>query len=407
MRPIDPAALARDLDALAKIGVQPSGGITRLALTREDAAARDYVADRLRTLGCEARIDEIGNLRGRRAGLDARAPAVWTGSHLDSVPEGGRYDGAAGVVVGVAALQALADEPMRAPIEVVSFMGEEGSRFPRGTLGSAVVAGHVSMHEALALVDTDGVSVAQALAAHGGQRTIAAAARAGEIASYVELHVEQGGTLEAEKIAIGVVDTIAGLTQLIIRLQGEANHAGATPMNRRRDALAAAAEIVLAVERAAREVADRSVATVGDVHVEPGAYNIVPGRVELRVDMRAPSRDSLAAVEQRIRDAARDVGARRPIEISVERRQHVAPGPMSPKVMGAIENACRRAQRTYLQMPSGAVHDALHMADVAPTGMMFVPSVGGRSHCPEEATSVQDLAIGAEVLAWTLLELAS
>ncbi|MEK6607803.1 MAG: Zn-dependent hydrolase [Myxococcota bacterium] len=407
MKPIDAAAIARDLAALARFGALPSGGVTRLALTAEDAAARRWAADRLRGIGCDVRVDAIGNLRARRPGREPSAPAIWTGSHLDTVPEGGRYDGAAGVVAAIAAIEAFGRDATRAPIEVVAFLGEEGSRFPRGTLGSAVVAGDVSIDEAMALRDPSGVTLREALAAHGDAGSLPARVAPGEVGAYVELHVEQGGVLEGTGAEIGVVETIAGLTQLVVTVVGEANHAGATPMDRRRDALAAAAELVLAVEELPRGVDGYAVATVGNVVASPGAFNIIPGRVEVHVDMRASRPDALETLEHNVRHAATLVWSKRRTDVTVARRQHVAPGPMSPEVVAVIESACRDAGRRFLRMPSGAVHDALHMAVMAKTGMIFVPSIGGRSHCPAESTRVEDLAIGAEVLARTLLRLAA
>jgi allantoate deiminase len=402
---INRAGLLGDLDRLSQIGRGADGGITRRALSPEDAEARRFVADRMRALGLEVRHDEVGNLRGRRPG--GAGPVVMTGSHLDSVPSGGRLDGPLGVVGALAAVEALGDRRTTRPIEVVVFVGEEGSRFRRGTIGSAAISGHVSVAAVHALTDGDGVCFSDALATYGDSGApVPARAEPGSIHAFVELHVEQGGVLEAEGVPIGAVTAIAGLVQRTVTFLGDANHAGATPMTLRRDALAAAAAWCLRIETAAREVGGGAVGTVGKLEVFPGGKNIIPGRVEAVCDLRAPSGELLSALDALVVASLHGIGEQRGVEVEQMLLQRVEPGPMHELAMSAVERAAHAAGLSSRRMPSGAIHDALHMAEICPTSMIFVPSIGGKSHCPVEDTDPQELAQGCEVLAHALLELA-
>jgi allantoate deiminase len=400
------ARLARDLDALADIGRDPAGGMTRLALTPADAAARAHVRAAMSELDLRITHDEVGNLIGRWGG---DGPAVMTGSHLDSVPRGGRYDGPLGVVGGLEAVRALKEAGVRParPIEVVVFTGEEGSRFGRGTIGSAALSGEVPVAAIHALRDAAGVSFAQALAAYGDEGVPVAAARPlGSVAAFVELHIEQGGVLEARGLDIGAVTAVAGLVQHVVRLVGDANHAGATPMELRADALGCAAEVVLGCEKLARDLGRGAVATVGKLEVEPGAFNIIPGAATLGVDARAADPEVLDALDGGVRALAEQAAVRRRIRAEVTRRQKVHPGPLAERVIAAVERGAAAEGLGALRMVSGAIHDALHMASFCPSGMIFVPSKGGKSHCPEELSGLDEMARGVAVLARTLAELA-
>jgi hydantoinase/carbamoylase family amidase len=403
---VSPERLARDLDALALLGQDPAGGMTRLALSPADAAARALVREQMVGLGMAVSHDEVGNLVGRWGA--PRLPSVMSGSHLDSVPRGGRYDGPLGVVGALEAVRALREagfEPSR-PLEVVVFTGEEGSRFGRGTIGSAAFSGDVPVADIHALRDASGTSFAEALATYGDAGPPLPAARApGSVAAFVELHIEQGGVLESRELEIGAVTTIAGLVQQVVRLEGVANHAGATPMDLRHDALTGAAAVVLGCERLAGELGRGAVATVGKLEVEPGAFNIIPGAAVLGIDSRAPDPEVLDALERGVRELAERVAAARGLKATVTRRQRVAPGPMDDWIVGAVERATAATELRSLRMPSGAIHDALHMASFCPSGMIFIPSHGGKSHCPDEHSSLRDMVRGVEVLARTLAEL--
>jgi hydantoinase/carbamoylase family amidase len=410
---IDTKQLLADLERLGRIGWDPaSGGITRPALTKVDAEARAYVISRMRAIGLEVRHDEVGNVRARRRGQPEQSdgPVVMTGSHLDSVPKGGKLDGPLGVVGAVAAVEALerAGVKTRLPIEVAIFVGEEGSRFPRGTIGSAAMSGHVPVDAILALKDPDGVIYRDALATYGDTgAALPGRAADGSIAAFVELHVEQGGVLEASGTPIGAVTAINGLVQRRVVLLGDANHAGATPMNLRKDALLAAGEWALAIERIANELGRGAVGTVGKLEVSPGGKNIIPGRVDAICDLRAPEPALLTELDQRVVAALKECGARRAVGVEETLLQRVEPGPMHEGPMRAVELAARECGLASQRMPSGAIHDALHMAECAPATMIFVPSIGGRSHCPTEDTAPEHLEQGCRVLAHTLAILAA
>jgi allantoate deiminase len=369
----------------------------------------------MRAAGLEVRHDEVGNLRGRRrardgAAWDSREPVVMTGSHLDSVPSGGKLDGPLGVAGAVCAMETLdaAGVTTKRPLEVIVFVGEEGSRFRRGTIGSAAVSGHVAVADVLKLVDPDGAVYRDALATYGDEgAAIATRAAAGSIHAFVELHVEQGGVLEAAALPIGAVTTIAGLVQRTVTFLGDANHAGATPMHLRHDALLAAAEWALGIERGAREIGAGVVGTVGKMTVEPGGKNIIPGRVDAICDLRAPTPELLSALDDYVVSSLHGIGDKRKVELEQQLLQRVEPGPMHELAIVAVQRAAGEAGLGHMRMPSGAIHDALHMAEIAPSSMIFVPSIGGKSHCPTEATDPKHLVQGVLVLAHTLAILAN
>ncbi|HKA92066.1 MAG TPA: Zn-dependent hydrolase [Haliangiales bacterium] len=398
--------LARDLERLATFGRDPDGGWTRPALSPADAQARAYVREEMLAMGLAVVHDEVGNLIGRRRGARDDAPVV-TGSHLDTVPRGGRFDGPLGVAGALEAVRALDEAGVTTgrPIEVVAFTGEEGSRFPRGTIGSAAMSGDVPVAEIFALEDRDGVRFLDALATYADAGAPRPARRPpGSVHAFVELHIEQGGVLEARRIAVGAVTAIQGLVQHVARVRGDANHAGATPMHLRRDALAGAAEMVLAVERVAEEVG--AVATVGRLEVEPGGYNIIPGAATLSIDLRAPDAGTLDELDRQIRAELIAAAERRALHLELTRRQRVEPAACAELVISAVERAAAEAGASVMRLPSGAIHDALHMGALCPTGMIFVPSVGGKSHCPEEESGLPEMLRGCEVLARTLAILA-
>ena len=404
---IDSARIAADLETLAQWGRDADGAMTRLALSKEDAAARAWVRDRMRSLGMDVWADEVGNLFGRRRGKKGGA-MVLTGSHLDSVPAGGRYDGPFGIVGPLEVMRAWNEAGVETDddVVVVVFVGEEGSRFRRGTLGSAAASGYLKVSDILELVDADGVRFADALKMYGDDPKCTTPARITPKA-FVEMHIEQGGVLESRKIPVGVVEAIAGLFQFVVRFTGDANHAGATPMSLRRDALAAAAEVVSAIEFHATSIGHGAVGTVGKIELAEGAaLNIIPGECTIGIDLRAPRADILDAMEEQLREVVRRAGEKRRVATEITVRQKVAPGPMDARVQEALAKAAAAAGFEHLRMPSGAIHDALHMAECCPSSMLFVPSRGGKSHCREEQTDPEDLARGTLVLAHALRALA-
>ena len=406
---IDGERLWRRISDLGEIGKQRGGGVTRLSLTEEERAAKDLVASYMEEAGLSVYEDAVGNLFGRREGRDPGSPTVLVGSHVDSVYNGGNFDGPLGVLAGIEVLQTMGERGMETehPIEVVAFTDEEGARFSFGMIGSRALAGKIGAGDLENYEDGDGVSVAEAMRAYGldPEKVGDAARPEGSIEAYVELHIEQGRVLESEDLPVGVVTGIAGAVWLRFILDGETGHAGATPMNLRRDALAAAAEIMGLIEAETAKTGT-AVGTVGQLDLEPGGINIIPGKVRFSLDLRDIDEGVRDGVEARIMEGAEEVCRRRGVVLEVETLQRLAPAPCSDLVRGAAERACRRLGIRVLALPSGAGHDGMQLADLCPMGMIFVRSRDGVSHNPNEWSSREDCAAGAEVLFRTVLDLA-
>src|SRR5215210_2696215 len=400
--------LWRRLSDLAEIGKQESGGVTRLSFTEEERAAKDLVASYMEEAGLAVREDTAGNLFGRREGKDPDAPAVLVGSHVDSVYDGGNFDGPLGVLAGIEVVQTMEEDGTETenPIEVVSFTDEEGARFSFGMIGSRALAGRLTPVD-LNHEDENGVSVADAMRDYGlDPGRIGEASRpAGSVAAYVELHIEQGRVLENEDLPAGIVTGIAGPVWLRVSLDGETGHAGATPMGLRRDSLAAAAEIIALIEAEASKTGT-TVGTVGQLSLEPGGINIIPGRVEFSLDLRDIDEGVRDRVEGRILEGAEDICRRRDVEMDVETLQRLAPAPCSELVKSAVERACERVGIRANALPSGAGHDGMQLTQLCPMGMIFVRSRDGVSHSPEEWSTREDCAAGSNILYWTVLDLA-
>ncbi|GED31110.1 Zn-dependent hydrolase [Brevibacillus centrosporus] len=394
---------------LSSIGTQEVGGITRLSFSPEERAAKDLVTGFMKEAGLSVREDEVGNLIGRKEGTNPNAPVVLIGSHLDSVPSGGNFDGPLGVLSGVEALQTMNEQGVETehPIEVIAFTDEEGTRFGYGMIGSRGIAGLLKEDE-LVSRDEAGISIAEAMANVGlDPAQISKAAREpGSVKAYVELHIEQGKVLESRDLSVGIVSGVAGPLWLKFILEGEAGHAGATPMNMRKDPLAAAAEVMLVIERqAARQ--EISVGTVGKLQVFPGGVNIIPGRVEFTLDLRDVDIQVRDQVEQAIMAEAEAICAKRGVKLQVELLQRINPAVCSEEIRSAIQAACAAEGLETITLPSGAGHDCMQLTELCPVGMIFARSKDGISHNPAEYTSKEDCGNGAQVLYRTVLSLAS
>lgn len=401
--------VVRDIKALAECGALPGGGVTRLAFSPADMAARRYLREAMQAAGLTVEVDAFGNMRGRRAGRQDLPPVV-LGSHLDSVPEGGRFDGVVGVVGALEVVRVLRENGVvtTRPIEVINFSCEESSRFGAGTLGSRVLTGHLGVDDLKRYVDKDGITLYEAVRQAGYQPDDIAAARLapGAVHAFIELHIEQGPVLAAANCPIGIVTAIAAPTRFKVTVKGRADHSGNTPMSMRRDALAGASEIVLGVEKAARVGGDTTVGTVGYVHVRPGAMNVVPGEVELGVDIRDINWESKQRVVAAVKDLLGQVAARRGLDIRYDILVDEAPVQLSDKVITCLEQAARQAGLAYQKMPSGAGHDAMYMARITDAGMIFIPSLGGVSHNPAEESRPADICTGIELLLMAVRQLA-
>ena len=394
--------LEQRLQALGRFGANPAGGVSRVAFSEPDLAGRDYVMSLMREAGLEVRIDAAGNIIGRRAGTDPTLPVIMTGSHIDSVPQGGNFDGQVGVIGAIEVAELLREHGIatRHPFEFVVFTDEEG-----GVVGSQAMAGRVGPGT-LDVVSHSGLTVRDGIRTLGGDPARLAEARRapGTLAAFVELHIEQGAVLDEAGIDIGVVEGIVGIRWWDVTVEGTANHAGTTPMNRRRDALLAASELALAVNRVASTMPGTQVATVGRIRAEPGAPNVIPGRVVMSLEIRDLAAEKMQAVLQAVEVEARRIADARGTPISFsELDVALTPAPTDERLRAVIETAAGSLGLSHRRLPSGAGHDAQDMAHVAPMAMIFVPSAGGISHAPQEYTASADVANGVNVLLRTLL----
>lgn len=407
--------LRQELEAFARIGRFGTTGVWRMAFSPEYGRARELMRRKMEAAGLRTSVDAIGNLYGRREGRGAAGPrglpAVMAGSHLDTQAPGGRFDGVAGVLAALEAVRLIAegDYLHDHPLQVVAFLGEE-STVGMPHVGSMVAAGLLKGSTLRrTMYPPDGCTLWEAAKRAGAApgKIASARLRPGELKAYVELHIEQGPLLERWGAPIGVVTAINGLSRMTIAFSGKTAHAGGLPMSYRRDALAAAVEVAGGLERLARAEARRgAVATVGDLRAYPGAVAIIPGRAEMTVDIRSPDDDAMRRILRGLERLVAQVEKRRGVRVKPNPGRSHGALPMAPQLVDLIAQVCRKHGVPYRRMPSGGGHDAEEMATLAPTGMLFVPSVGGISHDPKERTRISDLAVGAEVLAGTLYRLA-
>ncbi len=371
------------------------GRITRPFASEAMRRAHDHVTEWMRHAGMEVRRDNIGNLRGRYAGTGEGTLLV--GSHLDSVRDAGKYDGPLGVLVAIAAVQRLHDANRRLPfgVEVLAFADEEGLRFGSTYLGSRAVAGELDQDE-LRRTDADGVTMAEAIRAFGGDPAKLAADRwtGDRPLAYVEVHIEQGPVLESLGLPVGIVSAIAGQSRYEITFTGEAGHAGTVPMDRRRDALTAACEVVLGVETLAK-TEDRMVATVGKLEVEPGAANVIPGRVTFTLDLRHPSDANRASASEAVLALAEKTAERRKLAVEIRPVSERAAVSCSPRVIALLRKAIGDGA---VEVASGAGHDGVYMSEITDVGMLFVRCKGGISHHPAESVTAADVGVALDVL---------
>lgn len=391
------------LRALAEFGKNPQGGVSRVAYSSFDKEGREYVMGLMRDAKLEVTIDAAGNIMGRRAGRDAARKPLMFGSHIDSVPEGGNYDGTVGSLAAIEVAQTLGERGLatRHPLEVVVFQNEEG-----GTIGSRALVGEVSATD-LDLVTKSGKTIRDGIAFIGGD--VANLSRVvrpkGSVAAYVELHIEQGGNLDAEHLDIGVVEGIVGIRWWDVTIQGFANHAGTTAMNNRRDAMLAAARFTDMVNRVVTSVPGRHVGTVGRIQAFPGAPNVIPGKVVLSLELRDLDAKKTAMLYERIGAEAARIGEATGTTFAYKSTHDSSPALTDPRIQQTVDRAAKGLRLTTKSLPSGAGHDAQHMASICPSGMIFIPSVGGISHAPTELSKPNDIVNGGNVLLQTIMSL--
>ena len=398
---VDGARLWQSLMDLARIGGTEKGGVCRLALTDLDRQGRDLFVNWAMDAGCEVRVDAIGNIFARRPGRDNRLPVVMTGSHIDTQPTGGKFDGNYGVLAGLEVLRTLNDAGVQteAPLELAVWTNEEGSRFVPVMMGSGVYAGAFTLEHALSQQDRDGVSVRQALSdiRYDGDAAVPPAQPDG-VGAYFEAHIEQGPVLEAADTVIGVVTAALGQRWYDVVLTGVEAHAGPTPMPLRRDALLAASDLVLAVNEIALAHAPDARGTVGWMDVFPNSRNVIPGRVRMTVDLRAADDATLSAMDAALRAAVDTAAGARGVAAQVEQVVYFAPQPFAPALVDSVREGAKSLSLSAMDVVSGAGHDAVYLARVAPAAMIFVPCKDGISHNEIEDAQPEHLEAGCNVL---------
>lgn len=416
----------KDFRCLAEFGKLENGGVTRLAFSDEDIAARNYLIKAMEDANLLVSIDGFGNIRGTRPGKGSgqrseegpkegpeeiySAPVI-LGSHLDTVPCGGHFDGVIGVLGALEVVRTMNDRNIvtKHPVEVVNFSCEESSRFRVSTVGSKVMTGQLSLEHLKKAKDKDGISLYQALERSGYEPDKLAQARILEknIHAFIEMHIEQGPVLEKENCQVGIVTAIAAPTRFRVTIIGRADHSGNTPMNLRKDALTGACELILGVEKIATlQAGKNTVGTVGYADIKPGSMNVVPGQVELGIDLRDISKEDKDDAMEKIIVLMDEIKEKRNLEIEYEILSNEVPVTLSDKIIDTLEQEAKNNKLNYKKMTSGAGHDAMNMAKIADTGMIFIPSINGISHNIAEASHFSDIFIGCELLFRTTLMLA-
>jgi N-carbamoyl-L-amino-acid hydrolase len=401
MRGLNAVRLNGHVKELSAFGANPQGGVSRVAFSDADLAGRSYVMRLMRNAGLDARVDFAGNIIGRRAGKNSSLKPIVFGSHIDSVPDGGNFDGTVGSLGAIEVAQTLAEQRIqtRHPLEIVVWANEEG-----GLYGSRAVSGQLTDAE-MANRAWSGKSIADGMAFLGGTpaRITEARRSRGSIAAYLELHIEQGGTLERDAVQIGVVEGIVGINQWEVTVAGVQNHAGTTPMDQRHDALLATSRFVDMVNRVVRAEPGRQVGTVGRIQAFPGAPNVIPGRVVCSLELRDLDAQKIQRLYGVIETESRRIGEATGTSFAFRPLHENVPAPSDPAIRGMIADSAKSLGMTTRVMPSGAGHDAQAMAQLGPMGMIFIPSIGGISHSPKEYSTAEDIARGANVLMGAVL----
>jgi N-carbamoyl-L-amino-acid hydrolase len=403
---IDSARLWDTIHETAKFGATPKGGVRRLTLGPEDKQVRDWFRKACEAAGLEVQVDALGSMFGLRKGRDMSKPPIGVGSHLDTQPTGGKFDGVLGTLAALELVRTLNDAGIETevPICVCNWTNEEGSRFAPATMASAAYAGDYTTDNILARTDAAGMSVGEALDSIGYRGNEAVGAR--KFGAFVELHIEQGPLLEAESKTIGVVDRGQGIIWYDGKITGFESHAGTTPMPMRRDALATLAEIVLAVERIAKAHGPNAVGTIGEAVIAAPSRNVIPGEIAFTVDIRSPDSKILDAIDRDLRSAIAEIALRRKAEITLDAIWRKEPTVFDTRLVDAVEGSARMLGYSHRRITSGAGHDACNMANVVPAAMVFVPCKDGISHNELEDATQADCAAGANVLMHTVLALA-
>ena len=402
--------IKRDIQELARFNATPGRGLTRFSFSPEDKMAREYIKGQMEAAGLKVYQDAAGTVIGRREGTGVGLPCIMVGSHFDSVKNGGNFDGQAGVVTGLEIARVLNENGIKTkyPIEFVALVEEEGGRFGAGLFGSRAMVGKVSAKELAENRDENGITTGEAMKNFGlDPGNIESARRLpGSVKAFMELHIEQGPVLEAAGKDIGIVNTIVGLRHYEVEITGRPDHAGTTPMDMRADALVLAARVITGINQMAKEAGEGTVATVGKLNVSPGATNIVPGRAVFTMDIRSAKEDNIQAIFDGARALLEEGCAGGELSFSINKKIAVSPVHAPAYMTDIFKEKCEKLGYSYKEMISGAGHDAMVMAEITDSCLIFVPSRGGRSHCPEEWTDYEQIQKGAQLMLETLLEIA-
>ncbi|MFC0226659.1 Zn-dependent hydrolase [Serratia aquatilis] len=400
--------IQQHLEKMAEFTATPGEGTTRMSYSPQGQQAREYIKAQMHAAGLTVREDAIGNIFGKSAAQDPTLPSVMIGSHFDSVPNGGAFDGPAGVVMGLEIATLFQEQRLlpRYPLEVVALVEEEGASFGRGLLASSAIAGKVDAQELHRLQDSRGQSAAQCMAQVGFDAdNVASVVRAPQtLKAFIELHIEQGPVLEQEALDVGLVDVIVGISQLVVTITGKAGHAGTTPMDRRHDALVAASRVIASVGDFARQAGEETVATVGKIQVLPNGANVIPSKVIFTVDIRSKQLDKLQQVLEQTR-ACIQQQAGAGIECRIEQPLLVEPTRLDAGIHGLLKKHSEALGLGHRTMVSGAGHDAMIFAGITNVGLVFVPSKDGLSHHPDEWTDYAQIQKGIDVIFQTVKEL--
>jgi N-carbamoyl-L-amino-acid hydrolase len=403
---IDSARLWDTIHETAKFGGTPKGGVRRLTLTAEDKQVRDWFRTACEAAGCEVHVDALGSMFALRRGRDMSKPPIGLGSHLDTQPTGGKFDGILGTLAALEVVRTLNDAGIETelPICIANWTNEEGSRFVPAMMASAAYVGDFTTDDILSRKDIDGVSVGEALDSIGYRGDVPVGTQ--KFTSFVELHIEQGPILEAEGKTIGVVDSGQGVLWYDGHITGFESHAGSTPMTLRRDALATLSEIVLAVERIASGFGPKAVGTIGEAVIANPSRNVIPGEIAFTVDMRSADADIMEHLDKALMDAAAEIAAHRKVAVKIEKVWHKPPTHFDKTLVDAVETAAQALGYSHRRITSGAGHDACNLNTIMPTAMVFVPCKDGISHNELEDATQADCTAGANVLMHTVLALA-
>ncbi|WP_182201697.1 Zn-dependent hydrolase [Paraliobacillus salinarum] len=398
--------IEKHIETIATYTSTPGNGTTRLTYSKEDLQTRNYIKEQMKAIGLTVSEDGLGNIFGKLDGSMPDAPSVMIGSHFDSVPNGGAYDGPAGVVAGLEVANLFYQHNVKPsyPLEIVALVEEEGSRFGGGLMGSRGITGQLSEAEFSDSMDKDGISPKEAMQEIGLDPSLPKARDPKTMKAFLELHIEQGPILEEKNIPIGVVESIVGLTQYDITVKGQAGHAGTTPMDRRSDALIAAAKMISKLPDLAITEGNGTVLTTGKLNVYPNGANVIPEKVFFTVDIRSGKEENIQHVIQQLKEYVEDYQGNG-IEVDIEEKLYVQPKALSETVRTLLKEQSEHQNISYCSINSGAGHDAMVFSDFTDVGMLFIPSKAGLSHCPEEWSDAADIANAVEILYQTAKKL--